>query len=51
MDFASIETLNMRALGGSDTVTFDDLTGTELNARTSTSGARRVGPATHRRTR
>lgn len=32
MDFASVETLNVRALGGSDTVTFDDLTGTDLNA-------------------
>ena len=32
MDFAGIETLDMTALGGSDTVTFDDLTGTELNA-------------------
>ena len=32
MDFAGVETLNVRALGGSDTVTFDDLTGTDLNA-------------------
>ncbi len=32
MDFAGVETLNVRALGGSDTITVDDLTGTDLNA-------------------
>ena len=32
MDFAGIETLDVRTLGGSDTVTSDDLTGTDLDA-------------------
>jgi Ca2+-binding RTX toxin-like protein len=32
MDFAGVETLNVRALGGSDTITVDDLAGTDLNA-------------------
>ena len=31
MDFDGIETLNIRALGSADTVTFDDLTGTDLD--------------------
>ncbi len=32
MDFAGIDTLNLKTLGGADTVTVDDLTGTALEA-------------------
>ena len=39
MDFAGIEALNVRTLGGADTVTVDDLTGTDLDSATSTSRA------------
>ena len=51
MDLNDVEAIDLNALGGADTITVNDLTGTDVTRSTSTSPARSAArPATARPT-